>query len=48
MKIKLLKGKDLQKLENLLNDFIEDKKVIDVSLYKYDNYIFLIKYYDIL
>jgi len=48
MKIKLLKGNDLQKLENLLNKFIGDKKIIDVSLYKYDSYIFLIKYYDIL
>jgi len=48
MKVKLLKGNDLQRLENLLNDFISDKKIVDISLYKYDVYIFLVKYYDIL
>lgn len=49
MKVKLLRGEDLQRVENNLNDFIIDKKVKNIKLYKFEKtYIFLIIYYDIL
>lgn len=47
MKIKLIKGTDLNKLEIMVNLFIDEVKVIDIKLYHHNqSHICLIQYYD--
>jgi len=47
MKVKIIQGMDLQKLERLVNEFIEEVKFESIDLKTIDNkYIFIICYYD--
>ena len=47
MKVKIIQGTELQRLENLINDFIEEVKFESIDLKTADNkYIFIICYYD--
>ena len=47
MKIKMIQGPDLQRLERLVNQFLEEVKVESVQMVvKNDMYIVMITYYE--
>lgn len=47
MKIKIFKGNDLNKLEMLINNFLDEVKVENVEITSYNkDFICLITYYD--
>ena len=47
MKVKLIKGNDLNKLEITINNFIDDKKVENIEIMSYNqSFICLITYFD--
>lgn len=49
MRIKIIKGNDLKKVENLVNDFISDIKVNDIKIdFDGKDYIILILYFDLI
>lgn len=47
MRVKLIKGNDLNKLEITINNFIDDKKVENIQITSYNqSFICLITYFD--